>query len=286
MYAITGITGKVGGALAHALLDAGLPVRAVVRDAGRAAPWAERGCDVAVADMEDADALACAFEGAQGVFILPPPEFDPEPGHPEARRVIAAVRAALEHAKPGCVVCLSTIGADAEQDNLLSQRTLMERTLGTLDIPIAFLRAAWFIDNAAWDVQSAREKGVIYSFLTPLDKRIAMVAARDVGRTAAMLIRERWRGVRVIQLEGPTRVSPNDLAAAFTQAAGHLVRAEEVPREQWEPLFRQQGMRHPRPRIRMLDGFNEGWIDFRNGEVLKGTTSATEVIAGLVKHEA
>lgn len=41
MYAITGITGKVGGALARELLAAGQPVRAVVRDATRAEAWAE-----------------------------------------------------------------------------------------------------------------------------------------------------------------------------------------------------------------------------------------------------
>jgi uncharacterized protein YbjT (DUF2867 family) len=32
MYAVTGITGKVGGAVASALLDAGQSVRAIVRD--------------------------------------------------------------------------------------------------------------------------------------------------------------------------------------------------------------------------------------------------------------
>jgi len=37
MYALTGITGKVGGALAATLLAAGLPVRAVVRDATKGA---------------------------------------------------------------------------------------------------------------------------------------------------------------------------------------------------------------------------------------------------------
>jgi hypothetical protein len=47
MYAITGITGKVGGALAQTLLSANQPVRAVVRDPGRAQAWAERGCEVA-----------------------------------------------------------------------------------------------------------------------------------------------------------------------------------------------------------------------------------------------
>jgi len=77
MYAITGITGKVGGALARTLLAAGQPVRAVVRDGGKAGAWAEQGCEVALAEMEDAGALAAAFKDTDGVFILPPSEFDP-----------------------------------------------------------------------------------------------------------------------------------------------------------------------------------------------------------------
>jgi|GEM_PF-7061999 len=37
----------------------------------------------------------------------------------------------------------------------------------------------------------------------------------------------------------------------------------------------------------MLDGFNEGWIDFPEGDpgVLKGRTSLRDVIAGLVRAE-
>lgn len=47
-----------------------------------------------------APALTAAFTGVEAVFVLPPPEFDPQPGYPEAKRVIAAVGAALESAKP------------------------------------------------------------------------------------------------------------------------------------------------------------------------------------------
>ena len=43
------------------------------------------------------------------------------------------------------------------------------------------------------------------------------------------------------------------------------MRLEPVPRDAWEALFRSQGMKHPLPRIRMIDGFNEGWIDFEGG---------------------
>ena len=82
MYAITGITGKVGGEMARSLLAAGQSVRAIVRDAAKGEAWARLGCEVALAEMEDGAALAKAFAGATGVFILPPPCFDPEPGYP------------------------------------------------------------------------------------------------------------------------------------------------------------------------------------------------------------
>src|ERR1700722_15052530 len=83
MYAITGITGKVGGAVARSLLAEGLPVRAVLRDEAKAAECRARGCDVALAEMDDPASLASAFRGAAGVFILPPSDFDPAPGFPE-----------------------------------------------------------------------------------------------------------------------------------------------------------------------------------------------------------
>jgi NAD(P)H dehydrogenase (quinone) len=284
MYAITGITGKVGGALAQTLLSANQPVRAVVRNAGRAQAWAERGCEVAAANLDDAASLAAAFEGAAAVFILAPSEFDPLPGFPEARAVIDAVKTALESAHPSKVVCLSTIGAQATQSNLLTQRTLMEQALGELPMPVTFLRPGWFMENAAWDVGPARDEGVVHSFLQPLGRAVPMVATADVGRVAAQLLQETWSGKRVVELEGPQRVSPNDLAAAFAEILGRPVRAEAVPRETWGALFRAQGTKDPMPRIRMLDGFNEGWIAFEGDEatVIKGRVELETVLRGLV----
>ena len=91
MFAVTGITGQVGGAAARTLLDAGLSVRAVMRDAAKGAAWKQRGCEIALADMTDAAALTAALSGVDGVFVIIPPIFDPTPGFPEARAIIVAV---------------------------------------------------------------------------------------------------------------------------------------------------------------------------------------------------
>jgi len=101
MYAITGITGNVGGSVANNLLAAGRPVRAVMRNVGKGDVWAERGCEVVQADIADATSLASAFKGAEGVFVLVPPNFDPAPGFPEARATAASLKSALERAESG-----------------------------------------------------------------------------------------------------------------------------------------------------------------------------------------
>lgn len=284
MYAITGITGKVGGATAQALLSTNQPVRAIVRDQEKGKALAEKGCEVAIADMDDAASLTAAFRGAEGVFILPPSNFDPAPGFPEARKSAATIRQALSAAAPGRVVCLSTIGAQAKQSNLLTQRTILEEELAGLAMPLTILRPAWFLDNLQWDVESAQREGIIHTFLQPTDATFPMVSTEDVGRIAAELIQERWAGTRIVELEGPRRVSPNDIAAAFTRALGRTVRAEVVPREDWAGLFRAQGMNDPVPRIQMLDGFNEGWITFEGEEasVRKGRVELDQAVRALI----
>jgi NAD(P)H dehydrogenase (quinone) len=284
MYAVMGVTGKVGAAVASGLLQAGQSVVAVMRDASKAGAWTSRGCAVAIAKTEDATALAAAFRAAEGVFVMLPPIFDPRPGFPEAQAAIASIRKSLVEARPQRVVCLSTIGARASQPNLLSQLGMLEQALESLPVPVTFLRASWFIDNAALDVASARSAGRIDSYLQPLDKQYSMVAARDVGAVAAGLLREEMSGHRVVELEGPGRVTPNQIAQAFGAVLKKQVTARAVPRNEWESSFRGYGMQNPTPRMQMLDGFNEGWIAFaENGKhALRGTTSMEQVIASLI----
>jgi uncharacterized protein YbjT (DUF2867 family) len=281
MYAITGITGQVGGEVARTLLTAKQSVRAVVRDLAKAKVWERRGAEIALADMQDTGALTTAFSGCEGVFVLLPPNFDPSPDFAESRRIIDALYNALERSRPQRVVCLSTIGAQAREQNLLTQLSIFEDTLKNLPLPITFLRPAWFMENCAWDVTSARDTGVVFSFLQPLDRAIPMIATADIGQLAAELLQQHWIGRRIVELEGPDRISPNDIAVTFARLLARDVRAETVPRNSWETLFTSQGMRNSMPRIRMLDGFNEGWIDFE-GRPLKGATDLDTVLRALI----
>ena len=79
-----------------------------------------------------------------------------------------------------------------------------------------------------------------------------------------------------------TRVStPNEIVAGFASVLRSQVRMEVVPRDSWETIFRSQGMKNPGPRLKMLDGFNEGWIEFEGG-ARNGKVELREVLRGLI----
>ena len=161
MFTIMGITGQVGGATARASLKAGKQVRGVVRNKAKAAHWEAEGVELAVvADTSDAAALEPAFRDSEGVFVMIPPNFAPAPGFPETRGIVAALRQALAAAYPPKVVYLSSIGAQhASGLGVIAQLHILETELGTLPIPQAFIRAAWFLENFQGDVVSACEEG-------------------------------------------------------------------------------------------------------------------------------
>ena len=276
----------MGSAVAQTLLAAGKSVRGIVRDPQKADAWQARGCELFVADMHDAGTLGKAFAATEGVFVMLPPLFDPSPGFPECRQLVSALRQALETAQPPRIVCLSTIGAQATQTSLLTQLQILEQELHGLQV-IAFLRAAWFMENFAWDVAPARETGILHSFLQPLDRAFPMVATRDVGRTAAELLLQSWQGQRIVELEGPERITPLQVATTMAHVLERDVRAEAVSGESWEAIFRGQGMKNPIPRVQMLEGLNQGWIDFEGGkaEPRKGKIHLEEVLRSLASKQ-
>lgn len=286
MYAIMGMTGQVGGATARYLLDCGQRVRAIVREPGRAAGWAARGAEITRADWSDATALAEAFGGVEGVFVMLPANFAPDPDFAEPRALVQTLSAALRQAQPPKVVALSSIGAHRERDlGLITQLHLLETALDALPMPRAHVRAAWFMENMRWDIARAQSEGVMASCLQPLDRPIAMVATDDIGRLVADTLLQTWPGRRVIELEGPRRYSPLDMAQALSAVLERDIDAVAVARAHWATRFEREGMPADRtgPRIAMLEGFNSGWIDFEGGaEHVQGRIPLGYVVDELV----
>ena len=93
---VTGATGNVGSQVVRELLARGVPVRAFVRDRGRAVELLGGDVELAVGDLGDAPAVRRAVAGAERVFLS---SVDgPSKVEHEAQVVDAAAAAGVEAA--------------------------------------------------------------------------------------------------------------------------------------------------------------------------------------------
>jgi NAD(P)H dehydrogenase (quinone) len=267
MYTVIGITGKTGGTAAKALLAQGHKVRGVVRNVAKAVEWPERGAEIVAAELSDRDQMARAFEGSEGVYIMLPTYLEAEDMFSDNTRDLASLKHAVIAAGVRKVVFLSSIGAERETGTgAIFKLHELEETFSSLPISTAAIRAGWFMENFHGLIPSARETGVLWSFLDPLNLRVPMIATKDIGTLAADLLQQTWLGHRVIELAAEPALCSLDVASAFSKVFGKEIKASVVPREQWIPTYQSWGLtpRSSEAMAEMIEGFNSHWIAFGN----------------------
>jgi len=281
MFVIAGVSGQTGAATANALLERGAPVTVVVRDAAKGEPWRARGAKVAVADLTDAKALAAALRGAAGAYLLGPPDWISSDPLGEAHRFAATLAQAVRESDVAHVVVLSSIGAQLPAGTgAIGRNRALETEFANVDRPITFVRAAAFIQNQGTVVELARTQGILPSFLQPLDQALEMVDVADVGRAAADALIAGPRGARrIIELAGPQKYSPNDVAVILARLYGRDVIAVAPPREQWAGILAQTGASPQVADIymEMFEGINSGHVRYEHPETVVRGGSTLDV---------
>lgn len=289
MFAVMGITGNVGSAVANTLLHHGKQVRGIVRNPEKAAAWKDKGVELVTADYDDR--LTAAFSGTEGVFAMIPPNLLPDPGFPDSVVRIAAIKRAILVARPPRAVYLSSIGSEqSSRLGLITTTHILEEELKNSGIPSAFLRAGSFMENNLHSLPAARATGNYFAFYQPVDRTCPLIATDDIGRIAAETLLQPWQGERFLELSGPQYYSSTDVAAAMSKALGKSITAVAVPRDTWVPTMASHGMPADKSGayIEMLDNFNNGWIHFNvpGTEHIQGTVDLDTNMKSLISRSA
>ncbi|MGI8770646.1 MAG: NmrA family NAD(P)-binding protein [Acidobacteriaceae bacterium] len=286
MYAVLGGTGQVGGAVVRYLRSQGKQVRAVVRNATRAEGLKRQGAELAIGDVHDPDSLRRAFAGTEGAFVMTPPYYDSNDPLSDNRRAVTAVTEAAHESGLAKLVFLSSVGAQRDRGTGAIGK-LHEAEVQWLDLglPVAAIRAAWFMENFSSLIPIAREHGTLPSVLSDVNRPIAMIATDDIGRLAADLLVAEWPGKRVLELEGPRRYAMSDVAEELGAVLGHTVGTEVVPPEKHMGIYESAGMTPSAASemAEMIQGLNSGWVDFEGAgtEHVHGPTELRTVLEQL-----
>jgi len=220
--AVTGATGNVGRPLCDILLARGHRVRAVGRDAGRLQPLVDRGAEDQIGFVEDAAFLTRAYQGAESVFAMIPPDMAEEHQLERAERIAKAHVAAVREAGVHYVVAMSSIGAHLERGSgVVETLRTLEREMNALEgVHVHILRPAYFMENVWPQIDIIKNFGFVGGPVTA-DARFPVVATRDIAAVAAERLGNRdFAGHTMEYVLGPRDISYNDITAALGNALG------------------------------------------------------------------
>ena len=284
MYVVFGVTGNTGKVVADTLLSQKKAVRVVVRDAAKGAPWKAQGAEVAVATVDDPASLEKALKGAEGAYILLPPDYGSKDNLGDKVRQVDAFAKAIPASGVKHVVLLSSIGAQHEAGTgPIKSLHAAEKRFAQTGVPFTFLRAPYFMENFGASLGSVVSDGVLYAMF---DKKIPMIATRDIGAAAAKLLVEGPGTPNVVNLHGPGEYAPSDAAAALAKILGKPVNVVLVPEAGRVGALTAAGLTEDLAKLfaEMNAGIGKGLLVFETSGVrdAKGTTEFEAVLRGLL----
>ena len=241
MYVIMGGTGRVGSAVAAALLARGEQVTIVTHDANRAGAWLREGAEIVEANVNEVASLRAAFRRGSRAFLLNPNADMSADTDAVERRTVANILSALDGSGLEKVVAASTAGAQpGARIGDLNVLWELEEGLRRQPIPAAINRAAYYMSNWDGQLDAVRKTGTLQT-MYPADLLIPMVAPLDLGEIAAQRLVSTPDDTGIRYVEGPRRYSSADVAKAFSQVLGAPVGVDVIPRDEWKEAFQGLG---------------------------------------------
>jgi uncharacterized protein YbjT (DUF2867 family) len=264
---VTGATGNTAALVAAQLRQKGVAVRALVRDANKAAPLAAQGVELALGDFETPSALEAALDGITSVFLVTPP-------HPDASgmvdRFLAVATKSPLHPR---IVRLSAIkGSDQGPTDNTRTHGRADRAIQDSGLSYVILRPNYFMQNLFGSAESILGQAMMFQGTG--EGRLGFIDVRDIADVAtATLLDTQWdRGI--YELTGPESISYGHVAKLLGEALGREVKYVPVTPEQVRESIVQRGWGEWAAGI-MADysaAYAKGWGDF--------TTTFVEKIAG------
>ncbi|TAK69743.1 MAG: SDR family oxidoreductase [Actinomycetota bacterium] len=211
--AITGATGRLGGAVARRLAAAGVAQRLIVRDPARAPQLP--GASIAAASYDDQVAARAALQGVRVLFMVSAAE-SPVRVAEHAAFIESAAAVGVEH-----IVYTSFVGAAADSVFTLGRdHAATEQLLQAMSVATTLLRDnlyADFVPLLAGEDDVIRGPGG--------GGRVAVVAIDDIADVAAAVLLNpgAHRGA-TYELTGPQSLTLDELAAALAVTSGRSFR--------------------------------------------------------------
>ena len=224
MILVTGATGLNGTALVRKLSAKGVPLRALVRSAAKAAEIAALpNVEIAIADMAKPETLPAALAGVDRAMLNS--SADPAMVEVQSNFIAAAAKAGVRH-----VVKLSGIMPELDSPfRFARMHGEIEKRLEASGMAFTHLRAGEFMPSYFRQVPMILAKGAL--FLPMENQRIASIDIGDLAEIAALVLTNPGHEGKIYPLTGPEALTMTEVAERLSAATGKTIKYINVPPE-------------------------------------------------------
>lgn len=231
MIVVTAPTSSIGSQLLALLVDGGSEVRVIARDPSRIRPELRERVEVVQGSHGDAEVVDAAFDGAESVFWLAPPNERAEDLRGVYLDFVEPALAAFAKRGVARVVGVSALGRGtpmAAHAGHVTYSLEMDDRIAASGVAYRALTMPSFMDNLLGQADALRN-GMFFSPL-PGDLRVPSCATRDIAAVAAReLLDQGWSGFQEVPVLGPEDLSNEDQARILTEVLGRPIRFQHVP---------------------------------------------------------
>lgn len=283
MYVVFGATGNTGSVVASTLLSKGAKVRVVARDASKVEALRQKGAEVVKGDVLDAASVEAALVGAEGAYLLVPPDASSSDLVGRGRRIVDGFAKALAAQPVKHAVVLSSVAAQhAAGTGPIVITHYAETTLSKLSgTSFTFVRAAYFMENLLANAHPMQADGVLPVFGGGEQYPFPMVATHDIGVVAAEALLSPPKANDWIELSGPREQSMADVARIAGEIFGREVKPLVLPLDAMVPTLTKLGLSENVAGLyrEMTEGLGKGLVAFEGkGRAVRGKVSLEELL--------
>jgi uncharacterized protein YbjT (DUF2867 family) len=238
MIVVTAPTGNIGRQVVANLLALGTPVRVIVRDPDRLAGPVRERAEVVAGSHGDPDVVAKAFDGADAIFWLAPPNRQAS----DFRQVYLdftrpATRAFTEGQRVVGVSALGRGTAPAANAGLVTASLEMDDLIAASGVAYRALALPSFMDNVLRQVPVIREQGRYFGPSEP-DRKMPTCATRDIAAVATrLLLDDGWSGSGETPVLGPEDLSMLDEVRIMSEVLGRPIEYVRTPLDAFKSQF-------------------------------------------------
>jgi uncharacterized protein YbjT (DUF2867 family) len=220
---VTGATGNVGSRVVQELQERGVPVRAFMRDHGKAQTMPCDGVELAVGDFGDPESVRRSMEGVEGVFLACSNQ--PRQVEYETRVIDAAREVGVRR-----IVKLSALGAEIGAPVAFwDWHARIEEHLQSSGIPSVVLRPGFSMANLLASAETVQYTGKL--FVPAGEAGISMVHPQDVGAAASVALIGDGHEGETYTLTGPEAITFEGVAGHLSEAVGREIECLNVADE-------------------------------------------------------